>query len=52
MLITFNCDWGTPEDNLKRRANRRKGMSAGIGIRWRPQCPANENLPAWLEIYG
>jgi len=57
MMVTLNCDWTTPEDevvaarSMKDRPDMR-GISAIIGTSWRPICPANENLPQWLQVYG
>ncbi|GEM_PF-7071127 len=54
IMITLNCDWTTPEEETSGTQIQRglKGISAIIGVRWRPLCSANENRPQWLEVYG
>ena len=57
MMVTFNCEWTTPEEQpeaIEMCENRHdlNGISAIIGTDWKPLCPANDNVPSWLEIYG
>ncbi len=55
MLITYNCEWTSPDEHLPAHANANlglEGLSAFIGMEWKPICPANDNLPLWLEVYG
>lgn len=54
MIVTFNCDWTTPEETMHEGETDKglQGVSAIIGTQWKPICPANENLPVWLEVYG
>ena len=54
MIVTFNCDWSNPEENITPQEMERnvQGVSAILGTQWKPVCPANDNLPAWLEVYG
>lgn len=54
MIVTFNCDWTTPEETVNEgySDNGLCGVSAIIGTEWKPLCPANDNLPLWLEVYG
>ncbi|MDG1288000.1 MAG: hypothetical protein P8P30_10655 [Rickettsiales bacterium] len=54
MMVTLNCDWTSPEEETSDSEIERgfRGASAVIGTEWKPICPANDNLPAWLEVYG
>lgn len=54
MIVTFNCEWTTPEEECEASCAHGElhGVSAILGTEWRPVCPANDNLPVWLEIYG
>jgi len=54
MIVTFNCDWTTPEEEVHEGEIQQGvyGVSAILGTGWKPLCPANDNLPRWLEVYG
>lgn len=54
IMVTFNCDWTLPEEDVNEGDMQHglQGIHAIIGIKWRPTCPANDNIPVWLEVYG
>lgn len=50
MMITLNCGWRIPGEEISEEENDGLGFNAMFGLNWQPDAPANDNAPEWLDV--